>query len=98
MLIVMSFNVYVLLSVTLGSILGYLLLNPILIAQHQSYSINRLLHCKPVRNSQEEECGALLLNTSNQEASGHISSTGTGNSNEKHDSNNIFSVTATVHT
>lgn len=55
MLIVMSFNVYLVLSVVVGSTLGFFALNPLLLKKRRiSNPTQRLAQC------QAEECGSLI--------------------------------------
>ena len=90
MLIVMSFNVYLLISVIMGSLLGYFILNPILSAQHQFCSL-KLLSSNKI-NIQEED--ALLLKTGNTDPL--VTSSGACHNSTNY--KNVISVSASVHT
>lgn len=60
MLIVMSFNVYLICSVLVGSISGYFLLNPLLLKKRSILSKlpnNRQHNCEPCH---ADECGSLI--------------------------------------
>lgn len=87
MLCVMSFNGYLLISVVIGGISGYLFMNPSLEMRRSIRDSRRLVQIQ----CQEDECGALI---SGQEQQGSIVA---GSSGTSQDSDKEICVSATVH-
>lgn len=70
MLIVMSFNVYLVCSALVGSIFGYFLLNPLLLKKRSISTKphnNRQRMCEPCH---ADECGSLINGQDDQIATG----------------------------
>ena len=88
MLIVMSFNVYLVLSAVIGSTLGYYSLNPWLL-QKRSIS-NQPANRRRLAQYQTEECGSLI---DEQEQVGSLINS---NTKENSDVSNQLIVTASI--
>jgi len=85
MLIVMSYNVYLNLAVMVGTLIGYFILNPVLV---DSKFIHRPVYKNVVKCNEEEERGALICNES--QLASNISGDG-------REANQEFSVAAVIH-
>lgn len=88
MLIVMSFNAYLVFSVLFGSVLGFFLLNPFLLTKRNINNPRILTQIQ----CHEEECGSLI---NDQEQAGSIVASSSLSS--QHDSDKKISVSATIH-
>ncbi len=88
MLIVMSFNAYLVFSVLFGSVLGFFLLNPFLLTKRNINNPRILTQIQ----CHEEECGSLI---NDQEQVGSIVASNSPSS--QHDSDKEISVSATIH-